>query len=95
MAYQIVVTPESEETLTSVHHFIKENFGNRSAESFLNKADKIIQLISELPYMYKAAPFDEAVRIGLISKQTSLFYRVKEESIELLFFWDNRQDSII
>jgi len=95
MGYNIVVTPEAEDTLTSVHKFIFNNFGKRSANTFLQQADKIISMISEMPLMYKAAPFDETVRIGFISKQTSIFYRVKEETVELLFFWDNRQEALV
>ncbi len=95
MGLNIQYTPEAEETLNSVYYFIIEKFGKRPAEAFLTKADKIIQLIAEMPEMYKAAPFDENVRIGLISKQTSIFYRMKEDSVELLFFWDNRQEPIL
>lgn len=44
--------------------------------------------------MFRASAFDPAVRVGFISKQTSLFYKVTEEAIYLLFFWDNRQEAI-
>lgn len=94
MALNIVYIPEAEETLTSVYDFIKNRFGTRSAETLLNKAEKIIRLISEHPEMYKAVPFDNSVRKGLITKQTSVFYRINNETIELLFFWDNRQDEL-
>ena len=94
MSLKVEYAPEAEETLILVYEFILGNFGKRSAESFLAKAEKIIKLIAELPHMYKASPFDENVRIGLITKQTSVFYRVTQEKLELLFFWDNRQEPI-
>ena len=58
MSLNIVYISEAEETLTSVYKFLKNKFGSRAAESFLNKADKIIKLASEQPEMYKAVPFD-------------------------------------
>lgn len=44
--------------------------------------------------MFKATVIDVNVRIATITKQTSLFYEVKDDHIILLFFYDNRQDPI-
>jgi plasmid stabilization system protein ParE len=92
MSLQIFYTPHSKETLGAVYNFINLKFGRRSADEFVLKAEKTIQLIVQHPLMFKASTIDENVRIGLISKQTSLFYRVTDTSIHLLFFWDNRQE---
>lgn len=92
MSLPVLYTPRSKETLESVYHFISNKFGRISADRFLLKTEKTIQLIAEHPLMFKASTIDEQVRIGLISKQTSLFYRVTDTSIHLLFFWDNRQE---
>lgn len=95
MSLQIYYTPRSKETLSSVYNFILGRFGKRSADKFILKAEKTISLITEFPLMFKASDIDENIRIGLITKQTSLFYLVKETSIDLLFFWDNRQEPIL
>jgi len=95
MSLIIYYTPRAKETLDSVYNFINTKFGTNSADKFALKAEKIIDLIAEYPYMFKATPFDKNVRIGLISKQTSLFYRVTATSVHLLFFWDNRQDPFL
>jgi len=95
MSLQIFYTPRSKETLNSVYNFINNKFGHRSANAFVLKADKTIKLIAEHPLMFKASQIDENVRIGLITRQTSLFYRVTDTSIHLLFFWDNRQEPFL
>jgi len=95
MSLTIFYTPKSRETLLSVFNFIENKFGSHSAKAFLTKADKTIQLMSTQPYMFKAAPIGEHIRIAHISKQTSLFYQVTERSINLLFFWDNRQEPFL
>ena len=95
MSLQVFYTPRSKETLASVYNFIQNKFGTNSADKFAAKAEKTISLIAEYPFMFKASSIDENVRIGLISKQTSLFYRVTDSSIHLLFFWDNRQEPIL
>ncbi|RYY06681.1 MAG: type II toxin-antitoxin system RelE/ParE family toxin [Sphingobacteriaceae bacterium] len=88
----IFYTPRAKETLKSVYGFIDINFGHPSAEKFLLKVDRTVKLISQNPLMFKSSSIDENVRVGLISKQTSLFYRFTDSSIQLLFFWDNRQE---
>lgn len=95
MSLEVFYTPRSRETLQSVYEFILNKFGSRSADKFASKADKIITLISEQPFMFRTFPLDENIRIALITRQCSLFYRVTEASVYLLFFWDNRQDPIL
>jgi len=56
---------------------------------------KTINLIAEQPLMFEASAIDDSVRVAVISKQTSLFYRVTKDSIHLSIFWDNRQEPIL
>ncbi len=44
--------------------------------------------------MFKASDFKDDIRIGYISKQTSFFYKIQENEIIILFFWDNRQEPL-
>lgn len=88
----IFYTPRAQETLILVFQFINHNFGKTSADKFILKADKCIDLISANPLMFKSSKIDESIRVGLITKQCSLFYQVTENSINLLYFWDNRQE---
>ena len=94
MSLQVFYTPRSKETLQAVYDFIDNKFGIRSSDKFISKADKIIVLISEQPFMFRASTLDDKIRIALITRQCSLFYRITETSVHLLFFWDNRQDPI-
>ena len=95
MSLIIYYTPRSRETLTSVYNFISNKFGINTADKFALKAEKVVELIAGYPFMFKATAIDKNVRVALISKQTSLFYRVTDTSIHLLFFWDNRQEPLL
>lgn len=94
MSLSILSTQSSDETFIAIYDFIEIRFGKKSADKFLEKTENIILLIAEYPLMYKATSIDNNVRIAVISKQTSLFYRVTETSIHLLYFWDNRRDQL-
>lgn len=95
MSLAVNFSPESRETFSSIYHFVLQKFGERSAHEFALKTDKTIRLIAQNPLMYKASAIDKQVRIGIISKQTSVFYEVTPEAINLIFFWDNRQEPLI
>ncbi|TSJ39665.1 hypothetical protein FO440_18165 [Mucilaginibacter corticis] len=95
MSLNVYYTPRSKETLKYVYNFIDNKFGRKSAEKFVSKTEKTISLITQYPFMFKSSMIDKNVRIALISKQTSLFYRITDTSIHLLFFWDNRQEPIL
>lgn len=90
----VVYTPKAKETLKLVRDFLIENWGEKSATNFLEKCDVLIDLIANQPLMFKATTIDVNVRVATITKQTSLFYEIKDNHIILLFFYDNRQDPI-
>jgi len=94
MSLKILSTPNSDETFIAIYDFIEVRFGKKAADKFLNKTEVVVELIAEHPLMYKATSIDDNVRMAVISKQTSLFYRVTETSIHLLYFWDNRRDQL-
>jgi hypothetical protein len=45
--------------------------------------------------MFKSATENPNIRKGLIHKNCSVFYEVKTDQIEVLFFWDKRQEPIL
>ncbi|WP_374163848.1 type II toxin-antitoxin system RelE/ParE family toxin [Arcticibacter sp. MXS-1] len=94
MSLLVYYTPRAKETLISVYTFLNQKFGNRAADKFVTKAENTIALLAAQPYMFKASTIAPEIRIALITRQCSLFYKVTESSVQLLFFWDNRQDPL-
>lgn len=94
MSLEIIFTPKAKDSYLSVTTFIQSNWGDRSAKNFVDKTYKLLNLIVKQPYLFKAYQEND-VRIGLITKQTSVVYRVHNDRIEVLFFWDNRQEPAI
>ncbi len=94
MSFSVFYTPHAEETFKATYQFVSEKFGQGAALKFLTKAEKTIALIADHPFIFKPSLFDPNVRVALISKRCSLFYQLNENSIYLLFFWDNRQEDL-
>jgi plasmid stabilization system protein ParE len=95
MSLKVLVSDEAIETLISTTIFIKNNWGNIASDKFKKRVDQVLVNISNQPYLFKAVEFDNNVRKGLVTKQCSVYYQVYTEHIQILFFWDNRQEPVL
>lgn len=90
---EVIFSLQATETLLSIVSFIESKWNVSTANKFIEKTYKVIDSISFQPYMFQATQL-ENVRKAVITKQTSVIYKIYPEHIEILFFWDNRQDSL-
>lgn len=92
MSFEVLYTPTAKVTLNTVYTFIQTKFGKRISFQFLKKAEKTISLIADNPLMFKA--LTDNSNISWIDHKCSLFYRVTDSSIQLLYFWDDQQEPL-
>jgi plasmid stabilization system protein ParE len=92
---KVVWSENAEITFDVIVLFIEAEYGVLSTKKFIAKVDSVINSISIQPYIYKSSSYSGHVRKATISKQCSLFYEINKETIQLSYFWDNRQDQMI
>ena len=93
MSYTIYWTDEAHETFDTIVLTIEKEWGIKQAGIFVKRVQQISTLIAEQPYLFRAS-ITHNLRQAIISKQTSMFYEVKETSINILFFLNNRQEPL-
>ncbi len=54
MAKEVIWTPEAEETFDAVIEYLADNWTEREIEHFVNSTDRVTELISKHPKMYRA-----------------------------------------
>ena len=91
MALTISWTPEAEESFEQITDYILGKFGETALRKFLKKVQLFLDGISEYPNLFPQSK-SRMVRKGLLSKQTTVYYRVKGDTIELLSFFPNASD---
>ncbi len=86
--------PRAVMSFFKISDYLEEKHGKKKADEFVAQVKKTIKRIEKQPYMYKTAKKNKTIRKGFVNKFVSMFYKVKEkeEKIELIEFWDNRQD---
>ena len=87
-------TSQALKSYSNIIDFLSENWTKKEIDKFITEVDSIIEQIQENPYMYQATNERKNLRKGFVNKLISLFYRVQleKDEIELLKFWDNRQN---
>ncbi|MBD1363363.1 type II toxin-antitoxin system RelE/ParE family toxin [Mucilaginibacter sp. ZT4R22] len=93
MIRSIEWSDDAKETFDVIVLIIENKWSTRQAGVFIKRVRRVLQMIAMHPEMYKAS-ISADVRQAVISKQTSMFYKVEERSIIVLYFWDNRQEPL-
>lgn len=92
MALRIHWTKRAEKTFDKVVVYLSKEWSEKEVQNFVRKTHNIIGHLSEKPRMFPASKKIN-VHTALITKQNSLLYKIiGNEQIDLLFFWDNRQN---
>ena len=95
MSLPVILSENALLTFDAIAEQVLERLGNKAHQDFKKNTLKTLKLISQNPLIYRQTDFDSNVRIALIKKLSSVFYEVKSDRIEILFFWDNRQEPMI
>ena len=87
---KVYLTRRAEQNYNSIKDYIALEWGEKTAEEFAEKADKLFQLLEDFPEM---GPIEkENIRGFQLSRQTRILYRIRENKIIVLSFFDVRQD---
>lgn len=89
---QVFVTRRAEKNFDSIVDYIKQKWGETTAKQFVEKTDEIFKLLSNFPSMGQIENND--IRGFQLSPQTRILYRIKDEKIIILSFFDVRQHPI-
>ena len=90
--YSIHWSKLAEITFSEEMDFIFEKWNQKEVDAFVMLVDKNLKRLSINPLI---GQIHKNVYKIVISKQTSLFYKIieKDKKVELVYFWNNKKDS--
>jgi plasmid stabilization system protein ParE len=91
MSKPAVWSPIAKITYFQILEYLDENWTKKELRAFVLRTQEAIAHICANPLLYPYSEESNTHRCVIV-KQVSLFYRNQPSSIELLLFWDNRQD---
>lgn len=92
MTWKIIWSPQSKDDYAELLKYVESNFGLDAALKLLDETDAVLDGIVIFPMMFPASEKRKNIRQAVITKHTKLIYRIEVEEIQLLHFWDTRQN---
>jgi plasmid stabilization system protein ParE len=91
---KILWTPTARRTYFEVLEHLEKAWAEKEIQNFINEVDHLLEKINRNPEMFEESRKMKNVRKGFVTKHNTLYYRVKprKKELQLLLFWDNRQD---
>lgn len=95
MSFEIKFSPKAESTFEDLVTLLNQRWGEKFVNEFKNKVTKSLDVISETPFIFPVAPENAELRKCVIHKNCSMLYRMRNDMVEIVYFWDNRQEPLI
>ena len=90
MALEIVWSKRASLKFDQINTYLIEEWGEQSAKQFIGKVFTILEILSEFPEIGSIENKEKRIRGFTVVKQVNVFYRIKNDKIILLVFFDNR-----
>lgn len=71
--------------------YLQKNFSEKEIKKLATAVEKTIASIAHNPYTFSQTAFKESVRKVVVARYNTLYYRIKNDSVEILSFFPNRQ----
>ncbi|MCP4457750.1 MAG: type II toxin-antitoxin system RelE/ParE family toxin [Cytophagales bacterium] len=92
MAFKVRYSLRARHEEMELLELIVSRFGQEKAKEVYNKIEGVLDQISKMPNMYPSSQKNKGLRKCVFSKQTSIYYRIAKEHIEVVSFRTNRKD---
>jgi len=92
MEKKIKISKEAKKNTQRIISYLTNEWSEAVADKFIQRLENKLNYISLFPNSYPSFDKFNNVRKCVLSKQISLYYKIKNEEIEVLTLFDTRQD---
>jgi plasmid stabilization system protein ParE len=90
--YKIYWTDFALKELENTLAYLEENWTVRELQNLATEIESHLLLISQNPFLFQSSEIKKDIRRVVIAKHNSLYYRVKNNSVQVISFFSNRQN---
>jgi plasmid stabilization system protein ParE len=90
--YKIFWTDNALNELIANYEYLEINFTHKELNRLAKEIEKITTLISINPNLFSESELQKGIRKVVIEKYNTMYYRTKNDTIEILSFFSNRQN---
>jgi plasmid stabilization system protein ParE len=89
---KVTISERAERNLDNIVRYLETQWSARVRDKFLDLLKNKIEKIAKMPQMYEASSKKKTIRRCVLNKQTSLYYRVRRDELEIVTIQDNRKN---
>lgn len=92
MEREIRLSKRAMRKLKSLLVYLEEEWSTKVKREFVLKLDKSLKHIQKLPDSFPESEKIRGLRKCVVTKQTTIFYKYSETTIDIITIFDNRQN---
>ena len=92
MALKIVWSKRANLKFDQIISYLIDKWGEKSAKQFIGRVFDFLEILPEFPEIGSVENKEKNIRGFTIVKQVNLYYRIQNDKIILILFFDNRQN---
>lgn len=91
MNFEVIWSDRAKIEAAALLLYLKTEFGDSAVQDCMDDVERIISVLPRFSLVFP--PFQgKSIRRGVVNKHLSIFYRLEDDQVEILSFWDNRRN---
>lgn len=90
--YKLIWSDEAIFNLRSIIEYLENRWTKKEIRKFAKLLDKQLKLIQSNPYLFAEGINSNGLRKSVLSRQTTIYYRLSGEEIRIITLFDNKQN---
>jgi plasmid stabilization system protein ParE len=92
MVREIRLSVRAKRKLAKLLSFLETEWSTQAKKDFVHKLDDCLKKIQTLPESFPESEAVKGLRKCVVTKQTTLFYKYSDSTIDIVTFFDTRQN---
>ena len=92
MKRTIIFSKNAEKSLFELFEYLEIKWSKKVKDKFTSNLDKVIYLIQTEPEIFPKSELNKNYHKCVLSKQTTFYYKFNTKRVEIIAFFDTRQD---
>lgn len=92
MIRKVILSKRAKIKLEKLLEYLEKEWSDKIKNEFIKKLDYSIKTIQTNPEIFPKTAFVKGLHKCVVSKQNTIYYRIKNSTIEIVTIFDTRQD---
>ena len=90
--YKLIWSDEALNNLKEIIDYLEHRWTKKEINKFARLLDRQLELIGTNPFLFAESDKSIGIRKSVLSKQTTIYYRITSQEIHIITLFDNRQN---